>query len=115
LGVDFVEKLTPTLVRGWDKGLDRMKTPHLFPVEPKAKQRTYRVAPDEGYAFQVGEDLFLSVRVGQIEVLRGRRRVGEVKRVAKSLLEPILAVGGIALCHVVKVYPQSGDADVTVD
>ena len=56
MGFDFVEKVTPTLKRGWDHNLPKLTATDLFTVAPKAGRRTFRIKPDEGQAFQERED-----------------------------------------------------------
>lgn len=114
MGLDFIEKATPTFKKSWDRGRVALGTADLFTRIPDCAARTAAADIIGNARLKVGARLTVEIQDGQLIARQGNSAVAHFTDPAPELLQAVTASCGIAKGLVEQVHPIAGVAEISL-
>ena len=114
MGIDFIEKATPTFKKSWDRARVELATADLFTRVPACATRT-AVADIIGRAqLSVGERLTVEIQDESLVARRGNSKVAHFTKPAPALVQAVKESCGVAKGKVEQVHDVAGVAEISL-
>lgn len=114
MGIEFIEKATPTFKKSWDRARVELATADLFTQIPDCAARTAVADIVGGTRLEVGQQLTVEVQEGILIARRGNREVARFTDPAPEIVTAVQASCGIAKGTVECVYTLAGVAEISI-
>lgn len=115
MGLDWITACAPTWQRTWDRGLQALASPNLFPPEIPAVERTFRARPTGECRFEAGQHVLLQLEGDAMGIYLGTSPIGAATQPPPAIVARVREDGqGIACGVVTHVHAHSGSADISV-
>jgi hypothetical protein len=115
MGLDWITTCAPAWQRTWDRGLQKLACPNLFPPEIPDIERTFRARPSGESRFEAGQQVLLQLEGDEVGIYLGTSRIGVATSPPPAMVAQIRESGqGVACGTVTQVHQYSGSADISV-
>jgi len=114
MGVEFIEKATPSFKKSWDRRLTELGTADLFTRVPACAARTAAADILGGARLEAGETLTVEAQNGTLIARRGIGVVARFSRSAPELVQAVKDSCGVAKGTVERVHPLAGVAEISL-
>lgn len=114
MGVDFIERATPTFAKSWDRARVRLGTAELFTRLPECAARTAAAVIMDGARLATGEHLTVERDGDGLIALRGHSIVARFLDPPEELVLAVENSTGIAKGTVELVHEMAAIAEVSL-
>ena len=114
MGIEFIEKATPTFRKSWDRARVELATADLFTQTPARTARTAVADIVGGACLEVGQQLTVEVQEGTLIARRGNREVARFTGPAPELVTAVQDSCGIAKGTVECIHALAGVAEISI-
>jgi len=115
MGLDFVQKAKPQIIKGWSKGQEELCSPDLFSRSPEEDQPPTLLFIKTGDGrVEVGSEVVLSTDGDKLVARQGIPIIATAVRPPDDLIRAIRARSNCALGRVTGAHSQSGVLDIAV-
>ncbi len=114
MGLDFIKKAAPNFDKGMDRSRMELATPKVFAQQPNCTPRAYSVRLLVDEDFSIGEAVGITLRNGEVLMLRGLTVVGVFRDPPQAILQALTESFCEAYGTIQELQVLSRTAEVTI-
>lgn len=114
MGVDFIERATPTFKKSWDRARVALATADLFTRLPEYTARVAEADIIGNAELEIGDQLIVEVQGNRLVARRGNSDVALFTNPPPALFEAVTASFGIAKGIVERVHSIAGVVEISL-
>ena len=114
MGVDFIEKATPSFKKSWDRQRVVLSTAGLFTRTPDCVARTVAADVTDNGMLAIGDRLTVETQDGALIVRQGNREVARISDPPQEIRQAVVDSCGIAKGTVQQIHKIAGVLEISL-